>query len=556
MKQEFLGSDYSSYMMTPAEIDKLRIGHGVPVLSKRRNSSISSPVFQNKNSTTMSAISENHPRDLDYDDFNPLKTSSSSISVASSVLGKTTGASSISEALLLIMFPNLKKPSEQEFKDRFVDLFCAGKIIDFDAIFSILMPKYSSNDVCRIGVLEIVDTGRDSWKESILTVINTLIQDFTVKNSMDFERVGLMYLKGTRILKRDYDKAFEYLLKASKTTTSGKTFLYLGQCYRKGFGTPRNDALAFQNFEMGHKMGSSKSSYYLSKCYLHGFGVEKSQEKALSLLEYSASGDCSEAMYELGEANFTGKNGKNVNLDEAFRYFKMAADLGHVIAQYDLACCYLHGKGTEVSLSEAIYWHREAAEHEHIPSQIYLGHLLEHGPGMGSNAHLIEAFEWYLKAAEKQDKVAQNLVGLCFRHGHGVEADDEQSFRYFKMSANQGHAVAQNHLGQCYQFGTGTVEDSQEAVYWYKLASDQGLASARNNLALCYEDGIGLERNTAEAINLYTLAAEQGDVAAQFNLADWYDRREGNNMKLAKVWYGKAMAQGDVDAAARLKELE
>lgn len=46
------------------------------------------------------------------------------------------------------------------------------------------------------------------------------------------------------------------------------------------------------------------------------------------------------------------------NLELAFRYYKLAADQGNDSdAQYNLACCYEDGEGTEKNISEAIKYY-------------------------------------------------------------------------------------------------------------------------------------------------------------------------------------------------------
>ena len=53
---------------------------------------------------------------------------------------------------------------------------------------------------------------------------------------------------------------------------------------------------------------------------------------------------------------------KNGNYNEAFRYFKMAAERNNSNAMYNLALCYRYGEGTDMDYEEAVYWYRKAAE--------------------------------------------------------------------------------------------------------------------------------------------------------------------------------------------------
>lgn len=47
---------------------------------------------------------------------------------------------------------------------------------------------------------------------------------------------------------------------------------------------------------------------------------------------------------------------------EAYEKYRLAAELGHALAQYSLGCCYHEGRGVEQNYAEAVKWYRIAAE--------------------------------------------------------------------------------------------------------------------------------------------------------------------------------------------------
>jgi uncharacterized protein len=57
-------------------------------------------------------------------------------------------------------------------------------------------------------------------------------------------------------------------------------------------------------------------------------------------------------------------NGEGVAIDKfaAFKYYKRAAEAGHVDAQTNLGVCYLNGTGVEVDKVKGVKWFRKAAE--------------------------------------------------------------------------------------------------------------------------------------------------------------------------------------------------
>ena len=61
------------------------------------------------------------------------------------------------------------------------------------------------------------------------------------------------------------------------------------------------------------------------------------------------------------------------------------ADAGNVISQYNLGLCYAEGTGVEVDLAEAVRWFRKAAEQGMPQAQFNLGLCLARGVGVAKN---------------------------------------------------------------------------------------------------------------------------------------------------------------------------
>ena len=86
-----------------------------------------------------------------------------------------------------------------------------------------------------------------------------------------------------------------------------------------------------------------------------------------------------------------------------------------------------------------------------------------------------------------------------------------------------------------------------------------GCLQAQMALATNYFTGRGVPRDYARAFAWYKKAAEAGDGPSQYIVASYYERGEpgvvAQNIEQAKAWYGRAAAQGDVGALAKLREL-
>lgn len=58
------------------------------------------------------------------------------------------------------------------------------------------------------------------------------------------------------------------------------------------------------------------------------------------------------------------------NVEESFRYYKLAAERGHILSQFNVGICYEYGgEGVDIDLAEAMTWYAQAAEQGHKGAQ-------------------------------------------------------------------------------------------------------------------------------------------------------------------------------------------
>ena len=240
---------------------------------------------------------------------------------------------------------------------------------------------------------------------------------------------------------------------------------------------------------------------------------------------------------------------------EAFKWYRKAADQGQVKAQFNLGMMYHFGEGVAEDKAEAFKWYRKAADQGDADAQLSLGALYDFGEGVAEDK--AEAFKWYRKAADQGHADAQFNLGVMYSDGEGVAEDNAEAFKWYRKAADQGEVKAQFNLGMMYHFGEGVAEDKAEAVKWYRKAADQGYAEAQFSLGVMYYDGEGVAEDKAEAFKWYRKAADQGDADAQLSLGVMYDFGEGVAEDKAEAfkWYRKAADQGDADAQLNLGAL-
>ena len=187
------------------------------------------------------------------------------------------------------------------------------------------------------------------------------------------------------------------------------------------------------------------------------------------------------------------------------------AEQGDVEAQFTLGTLYSFSQilfanggraGPESDPAEAAKWYRLAAEKGHAIAQNNLGGMYAYGRGVPQDD--AEAVKWYRQAAEQGEAEAQYNLGLMYANGAGVPENDAEAVKWYRLAAEQEFAPAQNDLGFMYDNGRGVPKNDAEAVKWYRLAADQGFARAQHNLGGMYANSRGVpekRRRSGEVVS-------------------------------------------------------
>jgi TPR repeat protein len=163
-----------------------------------------------------------------------------------------------------------------------------------------------------------------------------------------------------------------------------------------------------------------------------------------------------------------------------------------------------------------------------------------------------------IEMAKTGDARAQHDLGMLYLAGRFVAKDPKEAAAWFEKAALQGLAAAQFNLGVLYQRGEGVRENAQLAVFWFQSAAEQNEPRAQHNLAAAYAEGRGVARSFEKAVEWFTKSANAGLVQSQYSLGRLYETGTPNHPpenEKARFWYEKAAAQGDADAADRLRAL-
>ncbi|MEI7844134.1 MAG: tetratricopeptide repeat protein [Gallionellaceae bacterium] len=133
----------------------------------------------------------------------------------------------------------------------------------------------------------------------------------------------------------------------------------------------------------------------------------------------------------------------------ALKEWRLLAEQGDALAQYNLALMYSEGRGVEKNDGEAA--------------------------------------KWFTKAAEQGDAIAQNRLGLMYGTGNGVEENEVEAIRWLRKAAEQGDAIPIGNVGWYTANGWGTKKNLVEGERLLKLSVSKGSDWAKEKLKLVQE---------------------------------------------------------------------
>ncbi|MDE5887410.1 MAG: hypothetical protein K2H46_07480 [Muribaculaceae bacterium] len=277
---------------------------------------------------------------------------------------------------------------------------------------------------------------------------------------------------------------------------------------------------------------------------------------------------------ELGNDYLFGLNGKEVDFQMAFKYYKLAADKGFKPAadavdfyfvvdngnveltpqfketypiiknlRHDAMkgvpqACYILGieklkpETDEYLFQQGYNWIRTAANKAYPPAMLALGKLLISGKRVPKD--LVRGRQLVIESALKGHIPAIKLLFPL-----GEEKTAEEILRKMSESDN---AEAFELLAEI----ENSKDNHQEATRLFEKAASLGQVDAMFNIALIYEHGKGVEQDLRKAMMWYKAAAEKGDEKAMVNLGGLLESgpEEIQNHKEAFNWYLKAAEKG------------
>ncbi|MGN0690544.1 MAG: tetratricopeptide repeat protein, partial [Oscillospiraceae bacterium] len=279
-----------------------------------------------------------------------------------------------------------------------------------------------------------------------------------------------------------------------------------------------------------------KTGYPLTQKHLNNLNNIMSMQNGIFVPQKA---DTAEEYLELGRKAFG-----NAEYQFAYYYMNTAAMMGNGEAMQQVGHYSAVSIGCPVNLTNAVFWlYRSATEFNNRFAYYNLGNLFRCGSGVRENALIaIDLFEkadeyghslgkssikYLKKEKEKMNfaKVPYSLINpnKCLEKAKELieSGNDKDGYSYLYSSAMRGNAEAQNLLGAQNLKNANEPSRYPEAMFWFLKAAYNGYAIAYENIGTMFEMGLGADAD----------------------------------LNLAKMYYGKAAANGVLSAAEKQKKL-
>lgn len=320
--------------------------------------------------------------------------------------------------------------------------------------------------------------------------------------------------------------------------------IFVGEMYRYGVGTEKNEKKAFSYYEKAAALGDVDGIVKVGRAYMNGIGVSIDYEKSLCFFEKAAEQDQPEAMILIA---YQYENGKGVKVD----YERTL----NWLARAERSCG-LRLKG-ELSERDRNYYESllEDVDHKRMHCEsVSCVELI--GKDDCPMEQRQQAFSKLSELAhEKGDWRAQVSMGILYEEGTFVGQDERKAMEYYLMAAGNGSTGAMNNIGNLYLHGKGVEKDYDKAFAWYQKATElSGNAAAECSLGMCYQYGYGTKIDYEKARGFYEASAKQGFGLAYYRMGLLYEQGLGvvKDIRIAKQYFGEALHRGCREAALKL----
>lgn len=223
---------------------------------------------------------------------------------------------------------------------------------------------------------------------------------------------------------------------------------HLGVMYRQGKGVSKSRTESSAWFRKAAEQGYAEAQVSLGEVYDNidnEFEGGRDFASALEWYRKAVAQGHPRSLFRVGQFHLWGNKGIPLNEAEGTRLWqdalRTATGQTQLLLLNDLGYSYRFGQGLKKDPKEGMRYFKLAADMGHAMSQYNVGALLFYD----MNNHT-EAIKWYLLAARQGYDRASNSMGDCYVQGKGVGRNLDEAERWYLAAIQQGWKQAEASL--------------------------------------------------------------------------------------------------------------
>jgi PQQ-dependent catabolism-associated CXXCW motif protein len=207
---------------------------------------------------------------------------------------------------------------------------------------------------------------------------------------------------------------------------------------------------AFPLFLKAAQAGNAAAMSAVGDAYATGRGARKDESQALVWYRQAAAAGDAHAMNGVGFDIANGLGGETANPTAALPWYRAAASRGDSGGLNNLAFAYWHGQGVDVNITEAARLFKQAADLRNAIAMVNLAEIYGSAEwGMRDDA---TAARWYRNAADLGNTLAMFELGQFYRYGRvGGRPDLVVATQWLRSASDGGYQPARQALGEIQQ---------------------------------------------------------------------------------------------------------
>lgn len=208
------------------------------------------------------------------------------------------------------------------------------------------------------------------------------------------------------------------------------------------------------------------------------------------------------------------------------------------------------------NFNQAFYWFKKAADNGEVEAYGFLGAM--YNLGIGCEKNLEKGFKLAKLAADKNDPSACYNVASYYLEGEGTAINKKKAFEYCNKGVQLGNVNLYTELGLMYLYGRGTPINKAKAFNCFKKASEKDIPAGYRLLGQCYLNGDGVEKNTQVGLGFVNIAADKGDKLAYIFLGYRYFQGDGvlQDLNKAEEWLSHPTVINDPRAVELIDKIK